>query len=247
MSGSDRPGSPCRPDDVPAAGADRNLGRARQLPAAHLPRRRDAGRRHRDAAAAAAGRRRDRRRGARRARRPDHHRRQGRRPGRATGRRRIPPTDEPRPRPRRLGVRAGRRRAAAGTCRCSASAAARRCSTSRWAARCTSICPTSSGTPAISRATRCSPRRRCTRAPEPGWPALIGEIRRAVLPPPGDRPAGRGPDDQRTGRRRRDRGGRNAGRRLSFWPCSGIPRRRWTTCGCSPAWSRRRGRTRQKE
>ena len=77
----------------------------------------------------------------------------------------------------------------------------------------------------------------------PGTPAGRADrriVRCAVLPPPGHRPARRGPDRQCAGLRRRDRGRRNPRRRTSFWRCSGTPRSASTIFGCSPRWWRPR-------
>ena len=81
-SGSRRSQAGDRLDHVPAAGPDRSLGRAGQLPARHLHRRGEPGRRNRRLASAPARGRRDRLADSGRAGRPDHHRRTRRRPGR---------------------------------------------------------------------------------------------------------------------------------------------------------------------
>ena len=146
-NGSDpvRGAASARTDHLPAAGADRRVGRAGQLPARHLRRRGHHGGRHRDAAAAAAGRRRHR--GAR-ARRP---RRAGASPAAATSTRpptvssAHPTTDEPARDRDALEFALLRGALARAAAACSASAAAHRFSTSRWAARCTSTCPTCVG------------------------------------------------------------------------------------------------------
>ena len=164
-----------RPHDLPAAGADRRVGRDGQLPARHLHRRRHVGRRHRHAAAAAAGGRRHRRPRARRAGRA----------GASPAARDVDPADlrpDAAPEHRRAGqatATPGSSRCCAGRCardcRCSESAAAPRSSTSRSAARCTSTCPTWSATPGTRRATPVFTTSAIRTVPGTRLAALIGE------------------------------------------------------------------------
>ena len=141
-------------------------------------------------------------------------RRRRRRPGHL--RRRAAPRDARAPGPSATASssrwRGGR---SSATCRCSASAAACSCSTSRSAAPSSSTCPTRSAT----RRTATSPGtfgdhevRARARARSPRAAAGAERVVGQVPPPPGRRPARRGPGGRRgwSAERRPDRGDRAA-------------------------------------